>query len=139
MAKKHNLALQENFLAAVRPPTHWQKSHKNTSAVIEQSIPVHAVLNSKRDPAHCLLLSLHFRKAAYSSITVVKSAVGADGLSFFSSIFCQSHDLESAHREWISFKKTKSPQKATHVIEEAAISLPFNQSQKRCCMLYKIF
>lgn len=53
--KKHNLALQENFLAAVRPPTHWQKPHKNTSAVIEQSIPVHAIVNGERDAAHCLL------------------------------------------------------------------------------------
>jgi len=35
-------------------------------------------------------------------------------------------------------RKEKSPQKANRAIEGVAISLPFNQPRKRCCMLYQI-
>lgn len=64
--KKPSLALQENFLAAVRPPTHWQRSHKNTLAVIEQSIIVHTIATRESDRVHCLLHLSTFAFHAHS-------------------------------------------------------------------------
>lgn len=81
------------------PPAEGGQSPHNTRN--EQSM---AVVSCEQHRGHGSLQPPHPppRHTADCSSTVVKSAVGTDGLSILRSPFSQSHSLESAHGKSVS-------------------------------------